>query len=330
LVKVKDIAVKLNLATSTVYKGLSGAKDLNKETKDIILKTAREMGYTDKLKGRTRKRLCIFIDQKDDTHVQYFDFEVLKAIKRKAFQFNYEVSVMTLDYEANGSKSFDELISSSNFDGAVVLGISNFNPYFKQFKETELPIVILDNYIDNERISSVCGDNLTGMRLAIEHLYELGHRKIGFINGSADAFVCKERFAGYISSIITCGLIYDPELLCNGDFTEESATVFVRELVLKGVSAIMCCNDMVAIGAIKELNAMGYKVPEDISVMGYDDIKLSKYITPPLTTIHTDLEELGEQLYFSLEHLIENRRIHKIVQVPYLVIRGSTAKNSKT
>lgn len=325
MAKIKDIAEKMNISVSTVYKALSDAEDVNPETKKKILKTAIQMGYVAKRKGDNHKRICIFIDQPEDNHVQYFDYEVMMAFKRKAIKHGHEVSMMSLDYSLNQAKSFDDLMGEFQFDGAVILGVSNFNPYFEQLQSTSYPAVILDNILENRMVASVCSDNMKGMRQAIDHLVDLGHTRIGLINGQSDAYVCKERLGGYISSIALRGIGHDPELVCNGDFTEESAAPFVHHLVSKGVTAIMCCNDMVAIGAIKELKNMGLHVPRDISVIGYDDINLSRYITPQLTTIHTELGEMGEKLFIVLEQLMENNRLDMTLQPSYLVVRESTA-----
>lgn len=280
------------------------------------------MGYIDKSRNST-KSFCVFIDE-DAPHVRHFDFEVFIAFKRKATQLGHEVSLRSLNYEENSAQSYDHIISSSNFDGAVVLGISNLNLYFDQLQATKHPTVILDHYIENPFVSSVCTDNINGLHLSINHLCQLGHRKIGFINGKENVYVCKERLAGYISGLTLNGLTFDPDLVRNGHFTEEDAAKFVKEMVDKGVTAIVCCNDLMAIGAIKELQSLGYHVPDDISVVGYDDIQLSSYITPPLTTVHTDLNEVGEKLYYALEHVMDNKRLEKIIQRTYLVERGST------
>lgn len=323
--KIKEIAEKMNISVSTVYKALSDAEDVNPETKKKILKTAINMGYVAKRKGDNHKRICVFIDQPDDNHVQYFDYEVMMAFKRNAIHSGHEVSIMSLDYTLNQSKSFDELMDEYQFDGAVILGLSNFNPYFEQLKTTSHPVVILDNFLENQMVASVCCDNMKGMKLAIDHLVDLGHTRIGFINGQNDAYVCKERLGGYISSIALRGIVFDPALVCNGNFTEESAAPLVHNLVSRGVTAIMCCNDMLAIGAIKELKRMGLNVPRDISVVGFDDIKLSSYITPKLTTIHTDLSKMGEKLFIVLELLMKDNRLDMSLQPSYLVVRESTA-----
>lgn len=179
--------------------------------------------------------------------------------------------------------------------------------------------------MEGKLISCVTSDNLSGISMAVNHLIELGHRRIGFINGEQQSFTSQERFAGFLSAITLGGLSYDPELVVNGDYSEHSGEQCAEVLLGKNVTAMVCASDLMAIGAIRRLKKLGLQVPQDMSVTGFDDIRISTYISPTLTTVRINIKDVGFRAFMCLKSLIEYQNAARVVEMPRLMVRESTA-----
>ena len=165
--------------------------------------------------------------------------------------------------------------------------------------------------------------------MIVSHLHNLGHKKIAFLNGSEGSLVSNQRQEAYESAMTAEGLPLKKELMANGYYVSESAKYHVPGFLKAGATAIICGNDLIAKGVISECNARGLRVPEDISVVGFDDIPMAEVLNPPLTTIRQERNEIGRCAYVLLNSLIHHIPISKTLMRPILIERGSTAKVSK-
>lgn len=322
MVKIQDIARQMGLSTSTVYKALNGGADINKNTRAEILKVAARMGYIGKPKNFPHKRVCVFLERMELQQVTYYLYEIALAFKRAAAQHGFEVVIRSLGDDVLG---YDQIMRQYCLQGALILGLNTADQYYKQLERLEHPTVLVDNYIENPNISCISADNMRGMTLVVQHLLSLGHQRIGFINGEENSSTSAERLNGYVSAITLGGLRYTPTLTQHGDFSEESGARCAHALVEQGVTALLCASDLMAIGAIRQLQQMGLRVPEDISVCGFDDIRLSRYITPGLTTVRIDVDSVGTRAFLCLQDLIAGGPCVKILEAPQLIVRQSTA-----
>ena len=185
--------------------------------------------------------------------------------------------------------------------------------------------------IDVPLVGDKCGhvtlDNERGARMAVEHLIAEGHREIGMINGHAQAFVSLERLNGYRNALKEAGIEYRPEKVYFGDFEEASGREGIRHLLSRfpEMTAVFCASDTMAIGAIRELKDLGRRVPEDISVMGFDDIELASFVTPALSTVSQPVYEFGRKAVDLLIRMFDGEIGTAEVLEPKLEIRESTA-----
>lgn len=322
-VKAKDIAERMGISVSTVYKAFNGADDINAETRAAVLETAAEMGYTGGPRQRASKRVCVFMGRMEAPHVTYYLYEVMLAFKQVAEGHGYEVVIRSLEDES--CTHFYRIMEQERFDGAMVLGLNDSSPFFNHLDEIAFPIVLVDNYVEGRLISCVTSDNLSGMGMAVSHLIQLGHQRIGFINGEQQSFTSRERFARFLNAITLGGLTYDPEVVFNGDFSERSGEQGAEMLLGKGVTALVCASDLMAIGAIRRLKERGLQVPQDMSVTGFDDIRISTYISPTLTTVRINIKDVGFRAFMCLKSLIEYQNAARVVEMPRLMVRESTA-----
>jgi DNA-binding LacI/PurR family transcriptional regulator len=219
-----------------------------------------------------------------------------------------------------------QFMKDNNFDGAFIAGLNETSPLLDELKNTDIPTVLYDNVLIGEKVATINNESINTIRKLVNMLYNDGHRKIGFIHGDKYSFVSNERFAGYITGQIMNDIDYDPKYVYFGHFSEETGYEAAKYFANTDVTAVVCASDIIAIGLIKGLNDLGLSVPNDISVTGYDDLDISKYVTPSLTTVKQDLDLIGEKALSTLLSMMMNRSSQRIVINGDIIIRNSTSK----
>lgn len=323
---IKDIANRLGIAVSTVSKGLNGASDISDDMRQLVLDTAVEMGYASKkLKAKSTRKVCILIENMDYENIDQFGYEIIMGFKLSAARRHWEVSVIPSDLNMQTAEKFDTYMLKNGFSGAFLLGFSLHDDWVKQLNKTTVPTVLLDNYIPvNPHVGYVGTDSTEGISIAVEHLYSLGHRKIAFLNGSKNSMVSDERYQAFIQSMADHGLIPDESLIEYGYYVPDCAKYHVPGFLENGATAILCASDLIASGVIAEVVKQGLRVPEDISVVGFDDLPLAAQLTPPLTTVRQDRTDLGKSAFLLLDGLIHDVSVSKMLLRAKFIERAST------
>lgn len=324
---IKDIATRLGVSVSTVSKGLNGASDISEELRQMVLDTAVEMGYaTKRSKKEENRKLCIFVENMDYEANNQFGHEIVLGFKQNAFRHKWDVSVVPVTPAFQLSEKYDTYMLKHGYCGAFFLGFALHDEWMKQLETTTMPTVLFDNYIKNPNVCYVGTDNYEGIDAAIDHLYTLGHKRIAFLNGSLHSMVSEQRQEAYYQSMKAHGLEIDDRLTAYGYYVADSAKYHVPTFLGAGATAIVCGSDLIASGAITECQLRGFRVPEDISVVGFDDLPISSMLEPPLTTVRQERSELGKCAYVILNSLIHHISICKTQIRPLLVERESTAR----
>lgn len=328
---IKDIAERLGISISTVSKGLNGASDISEDLRQLVLDTAVEMGYqTKKMKKDKYRKLCLFIKNMEYDTPEDFGYDIILGFRQAAFRNNWNVDVVPVTPTFQLSEKYDTYMLKNGYSGAFFVGFSLHDSWLKQLQETTIPTVLFDNYIEkNPHVSYIGTDNYEGIDAAIEHLYQLGHRKIAFLNGVSYSMISKSRRQAFLDSMDQHDLPVHPELIVYGDFSAETAGDHVPNFLANGATAILCSSDVIASGVISECQRSGYRVPNDISVIGFDDLPISSTLHPLLTTIRQDRLELGGVGFFALNSMLNGVAISRTLLHPELVVRASTAKCSK-
>lgn len=327
MVTIKDIAKKLNIAPSTVSKGLNDAKDISPDLKKLVLDTAIEMGYvTKRMKKQTRKHLCIFVENMNYENPEDFGFDIILGFKQAALRDEWDIDIVPMTPLFQLSEPYDRYMVRNSYHGGFLIGFALKDPWMTQLEKTTIPTVLFDNYISkNPNVAYVGTDSFEGIDLAIDYLVSLGHRKIAMLNGSADSMITTNRYDAYVSSMLSHGYTVEEKLVAYGHYVEESARYHVKGLIESGATAILCGNDLLGIGAIKECQRLGLSVPGDISIIGFDNIPASTSTSPALTTIGQDRIDLGRNSYAALYWLIAKIPISRSLLHPELIIRESAA-----
>ena len=203
------------------------------------------------------------------------------------------------------NESYLTLAKERNLDGIIVIGMYP-DDFYRQMKKTQIPIVLIDSYCNDHYYHSIRIDDAYGSYLATNHVIGYGHKKIAFFCGQIkENGVIKKRLCGYQQALEEAGIPYDPTLVYEGKVDYDSGIELARKLCNenKDVTAVVATADILAIGAMKGFYEQGVSVPNDISIVGFDDLEISKYLTPGLTTVRQEISQKGEK---AVELLLDN------------------------
>ncbi|MBR6228965.1 MAG: LacI family DNA-binding transcriptional regulator [Eubacterium sp.] len=325
---IKEIAERLGVSSGTVSKGLNGADDISESLRDKILETAVEMGYTKKsIHRQDVRKLCIFIQNIDYYLEDDFGYDVLLGFRQAAFKENWDVEVIPVSHDFQVKRPYDPFMLGRNISGALLIGFELNDPWMEELVHTNVPTVLFDNYIrENAMCGSVGSDSEEGINLAIDHLANLGHRKIAFLDGPTGSMISESRMDAYKRSMEKHNLAYSNRFIAYEPYSLEAASKHVSGFVDIGVTAILCGNDTIAMGVIREIKQLGLRVPEDISVIGYDDMPACEQSNPPLTSVRQDRVQLGKCCYYVLYALVNGVSLSRNLLRTTLTVRESTAK----
>lgn len=329
MISLKDIAKQCGVSTATVSKALNGQKDIGEETREKIKKTAEEMGYFPNSAARalkTKRSYNIGILFQDDarrglTH-EYFS-GVLQGIKVEAERLGYDLTF--INTHSNKNRSYLEHCRSRNFEGVVIVCVDFNDPDVQQLmNNTKIPVVTID--YQHQNCSAVSSNNVKGMEELIQYIHEKGHRKIAYIHGQNYSYVTKERLASFYRMMEKLNLQVPEEYVREAQYLETKETAeHTRELLSmkEAPTCIIYPDDTALIGGLNVITEAGLRIPEDISIAGYDGSKISQLLYPKLTTIRQDTEEIGRQAAVQLIGKIEKPKTTLIERV---VIDGMLLK----
>jgi LacI family transcriptional regulator len=326
MITIKNIADKLGIAVSTVSKGLNGASDISDEMRQLVLDTAVEMGYAPKkLSFSSTRKVCIFIENMDYENIDQFGYDIVVGFKLSAARKHWEVTIIPMNLNMQAAEKYDTYMLKNGYSGAFLLGFALHDDWVKQLNKTTVPTVLLDNYIEqNSHVGYVGTDSYEGIELAINHLYGLGHRKIAFLNGSKNSMVSEQRHQAFLNSMTKHKLKVEDNMIEYGYYVPDCAKYHVPGFIANGATAIVCASDLIASGTITEVKKLGLRVPQDISVIGFDDLPIAASLSPPLTTLRQNRTDLGKSAFLLLDGLVTNVAISKLLLRAKFIQREST------
>ena len=324
---IRDIAKKLNLSISTVSKGLNGASDISEATRRLVIDTALKMGYAPRnTRANSPIKICVFIENMGYERIEQFGYDIIVGFKLAAAAKQWDVSIVPMALNESSSIHYEEYMRANRFSGGFLLGFLLHDDFLRQLEKTTVPTVLLDNVIYNKHVACLGVDNQQGIFCTVQYLAKLGHKNIAMLNGDLKSRVSAERLEGFRLAIKHCGLPVREDLIVHGDYTAGCAADFVTDFVKAGATAVVCASDVIAHGVLRELYRLGLRVPDDISVTGFDDLPIAAYATPPLTTVRQDRLTIGRNVCLLLEQLMNGNCINRMLLMPELVVRESTGK----
>ncbi|MEM7112785.1 MAG: LacI family DNA-binding transcriptional regulator [Chloroflexota bacterium] len=328
-VSIKDIAQRANVAPSTVSRALKNHPRISEQMRQQIQTLAKEMGYVPseaarRLVGQASPTIGVAIPDFTDP----FYMNMLGGIEEVAIAHNHELFVGSFNRDRQRERKLFDAFDQKRLAGIVVAG-SLVDDAFLNHKPTDVPAVLVNHY---KYPFSVAVDQKKGVAKAVNHLISLGHRHIAYVSLGTLSSSDRLRFEGYKETIEAAGLPADPRWVVAGDGGITGGLTAVSHLLTLSVppTAIICYNDRTAIGVIHSLHQHGHIVPEDISVVGFDDLEIAEYFLPPLTTVRQPHAHLGRQAAEKLFALIHGASVQAELLEPELIRRGSTGSvNSK-
>ncbi len=313
MVTIKDISRACGVSPATVSKALNDYGDISEETVRMVKKVAKEMHYLPNSAARSLKTNTthnigvLFVDETSSglTH-QYFSL-ILNSAKEEAEAHGYDITFICQNLGGR-TVSFLEHCLYRKCDGVLIASVNFDSEPVHELVHSEVPVVTIDYSFDN--VSSVMSDNVEGSYELTRHLISLGHEKIGFIHGELTS-VTNKRMRGFFKALEDYGIEARDDYIIQGHFNDPSSGTEATDLLLDlpdPPTAIMYPDDFTYLGGMAELRRRGLSIPEDISVTGYDGIRLSQVLTPALTTWHQDAERIGRESVRKLIETIENPR----------------------
>lgn len=335
MVSMKDIARVCGVSIATVSKALNGHSDIKKETREYIKRTAKQMGYYPNSAAKTLKTHrtnnlgVLFTDESQSglTH-DYFAY-VLDSFKSTAEEKGYDITFINSCKNRPQKMSYLEHARYRGFDGVVIACVDFEDPEVAELVRSDIPIVTIDHLFHNR--STIISDNVKGMRDLVHYIYRLGHRKISYIHGT-DSAVTQSRLSSFYK---TCEEL---EITILAEYVREAPYRNIQEAYAETCSLLNLKNpptciiypdDFSCFGGINAIGKRGLKVPDDISVAGYDGIGIARNFEPRLTTIVQDTKRLGREAADKLINLIENPKttITEQVIVTGKLFPGSSVKD---
>lgn len=326
---IYDVARLAGVSTATVSRSLNGTGQIAPATRAAIDAAVEQLGYHPNTIARslvTKSTQTIALLLPDITNPFYA--ALVNGIQQRALEAGYTMLLCTTGGDPEREEQYLNLLRAKQVDGALVDGLVLPPDRIARFVADGFPIVCLDRDVDSASVPLVQVDNRLGAKLATEHLLSLGHTRIAHVAGAPELGISEERTAGYREALAEAGIEPDPALVVVGSFTVEGGYVATRSLLAdSSTTAIFAANDLSAIGVINAIVESGRRVPADLSVVGFDDLHLSAYTTPPLTTIHQPALEIAERATQLLLDLSNGRKVRQLRHLlePALVVRGSTA-----
>ncbi|HHL7890910.1 TPA: DNA-binding transcriptional regulator CytR [Escherichia coli] len=326
---MKDVALKAKVSTATVSRALMNPDKVSQATRNRVEKAAREVGYLPQPMGRNVKRnesrtiLVIVPDICDP-----FFSEIIRGIEVTAANHGYLVLIGDCAHQNQQEKTFIDLIITKQIDGMLLLG--SRLPFDASIEEQRNlpPMVMANEFAPELELPTVHIDNLIAAFDAVNYLYEQGHKRIGCIAGPEEMPLCHYRLQGYVQALRRCGIMVDPQYIARGDFTFEAGSRAMQQLLdlPQPPTAVFCHSDVMALGALSQAKRQGLKVPEDLSIIGFDNIDLTQFCDPPLTTIAQPRYEIGREAMLLLLDQMQGQHVGSGSRLMdcELIIRGST------
>jgi DNA-binding LacI/PurR family transcriptional regulator len=330
-ISIKDIARLASVSHSTVSRALHNSPLVNSETTERIRRIAFESGYlasavARSLVNRATKTVGVVVT----TIADPFIGEVVSGIESVANEQGYSVLLANSDADPEREMRTVRSFGERRVDGILVTASRVGNVYGSMLRNMNVPLIFINNQFPGNSSYSVMIDNVPASQAAVAHLIGLGHRRIAYIGDSSGFQSDTERFTGYQLALQAAGISQQPELTCHGDGKPELGGRMMEQLLRLSdrPTAVFCYNDMTALGALRAARAQGLQVPCDLSLVGFDDLFLSSYTTPALTTVRQPKHDMGRKaMAILLELLGGSEPASEFVVKGELIIRDSTARH---
>jgi len=327
-ITLRMVAEKAGVSVNTASRAINNKPDINIKTKKLVLKIAKELGYIRNAAAvalRTKKTGTVGVVIEDNRNPFYA--EVLNGMEVAAREKNYHIIFANTQRDYKKEEEAINLLLAKRVDGLLIAPVQDRDDDINSLVEANIPFVVVGRDFENIELDAVYNDEVKGGFLATEYLIKKGHKRIALIDGFLYKSPAKGRLEGYKKALKKYGISMDDALVSVGDIDvkdgyERTKQLFEKEL---DFTAIFAYNDMMAFGAMQAIREKGLRIPEDIGLIGYDDIPFCSLMDPALTTIRLKKQELGiESVKLLLSHINGNRKKPKKIMLDVDIIARKT------
>ncbi len=328
LMDIRTVAERANVSIATVSRTINHVPTVNAKMAKRVWEAIRELNYFPNsqaralVSGRTRL-LGLIVSEITNP----FFPELIQGFEDIAVENGYEILVSSTNYDPRRMNLCIRRMLERKAEGVAVMTFGIEEPLLEQLAERNVPLVFVDQGPDRPGISLLKVDYHHGIRQGVQHLAALGHRNIAFISGPMRLHSAQSRLSAFSKSLTECGIAINQDWIVEGDHTLEGGIVATEKLLsnTRLPSAVICSNDMTAIGVLHKIYRSGLRVPDDLSIIGFDDIHMARVTIPPLTSIQMSRTELARAAVNALRAHVENTTPHREYRIDTkLVVREST------
>ncbi len=330
---LEGIGKLAGVSRSTVSRVVNGETNVREQVRERVWQVVRETGYQPHAPARSlvthRTRIIgvIIPEALAKLFADPFFPLLLRGVTEACNTHDYHLMLSLFNGPAGQSEMHRRVVRSGHLDGVLVASTRLDDPLVLRLLQDQVPFVLVGRHPD-QRVNYVDVDNVSAARMATEHLIRLGHQRIATITGPLNMVQSQDRLSGYRQALEAHDFPFDETLIAEGDFAEGSGSAGVQRLLPASPTAIFVASDTMAIGALKALRQAGLRVPQDVALVGFDDVPIATAIEPALTTIRQPIERLGSMATELLLALIEDTSeeqasVHRIVLPAELVVRDS-------
>ena len=325
---IQEVADKAGVSPTTVSHVINKSRFVADETRQRVEAAMAELHYRPNALARSLRRgqthtLGLILPDSSNP----FFAEIAHSIEAAAFEQGYSVILCNTEDDLDKEDLYVDVLSKKQVDGMIFVAAGNQTGSLRALLRHKLPVVIVDRDLPEIEVDAVLTDNRQGGCLATQHLIALGHQRISCIAGPSHLTPSAQRVIGYREALIEAGLPADDDLIKRGDFHPESGYRAARLLLDRpnAPTAIFACNDLMALGALRAASESGRQVPADLAIVGFDDIELASFTSPPLTTIAQPKGDLGRlAVQWLLDHIADKSRPARRELLPTrLIVRGT-------
>jgi LacI family transcriptional regulator len=329
-VTIYEVAREAGVSTATVSRVINDRRHVRETTRLKVEVAMDRLGYVANrqargLAGGRSKVIGLLVYELGSS---YFT-QLIKGIDAAVTSIGYDLMLYTTHARREREARHAAELARGPVDGLIIVLAVDIRSYVDRLHDQHVPFVLLDHDSDVPGTTFITAANRRGAHDAVDHLTRLGHRRIGLITGTPGTSSARERLAGYRDALQDAGIEHDPALVVTGDFLEDRGFAATKELLQLPVppTAIFTSADTAGFGALRALREAGLRVPQDISIVGFDDIPESSLVTPPLTTVRQPLKEMGATAVRLLRNLMDDPAMtpRRTELATELIIRDSTA-----
>lgn len=296
---IKDIAEDCGVSLSTVSLVLNNNPRISEETKNRVMASVSRFGYEPNIHARglaskSSRAVSVVVTQLQHVFADVYIGEIVSGIYDYLAEQRYKLLLDVANLRFIQTQEYMNILKSKRADGMFFIASSLFDQYLKAFEKSDYPFMLINHYFPGSSLNYICADYVDSGRQAAQYLLELGHRKIGLITGT-NVQTAEDFMHSFMDTCKAGGVTESGVIWADGRFSEEKGAQAASDLLAKhpDMTALMCGNDRMAIGALQYVQTKKLRVPDDISVMGVDDLPQASFTMPSLTTIHHQLYHMG-------------------------------------